>query len=302
MHTQRTNREKAVKGVNTSSSPGSRCETHPNEDDPTARLAVPPTRRGVLGAVGLIAVEGAAGCTALLDDDPDRHADLADLDIDPTDGWNELHEEVTLPTARGEAVLVLDGEQFDLEGYCGGGETMRDYPYVPWEGELLPAEFFEYGGHFWGWDDDTSLEVMYHRAIGWTDSRGTFRESDFLAVLVDEVTTGIVMYGLFADGDTMTRDDHVDEDDPSSEDAMTGSDWFELFGSDANRAGEPQNDEVEWRYSDNSFINIDGEVEGEFGVTTILPEVSVPTEAGEGSSFEMGAWASQADGAAWGVR
>ncbi|MFP8958009.1 hypothetical protein ACLI4Y_14895 [Natrialbaceae archaeon A-CW3] len=256
----------------------------------------------MLGAVGLIAAAGAAGYTSLLTDDPDRHADPDDLDIDPADGWDDLHEGVALPSERGEAVLVLDGEQFDLEGYCGGGETMRDYPYVPWEGELLPAEFFEYGGHFWGWDDDTPLEVMYHRALGWTDSRGTFRESDFLAILVDEVTAGIVMYGLFADGDTMTRDDHVDEEDPSSEDAMTGSDWFELFWSDENRAGEPRNGELEWRYSDSSFINIDGEVDGEFGVTTILTEVSVPTEAGEGSSFEMGAWASREDGAAWGVR
>ena len=293
MNTQRSNQEQVVKRANASSSRGSSCGADLHGDDPTARSAVPPTRRGVLGAVGLIAAAGAAGCTSLLGDDPDRHADLAALDMDPTDGWNELHEAVALPSERGEGVLVLDGEQFDLEGYCGGGEIMRDYPDVPWEGERLPAEFFEYGGHFWSREDDTSLEVMYHRALGWTDARGTFRESDFLAVLVDEVAASIVMYCLFADGDAMTMDDHVDEEDTSSEDVMTASDWFALFWSDENRAGEPRKGEVEWRYSDNSFINIDGRFEGEFGATTMLTEVSVPTEAGEGSSFEMGAWATQ---------
>ena len=96
MNTQRTTREVAVKATNTSSSRRSSCGAHRQRDDRADRSVVSPTRRGVLGAVGLIAAAGTAGCTSLLTDDSDRHADLADLDVDPTVGWNDLHEGVAL--------------------------------------------------------------------------------------------------------------------------------------------------------------------------------------------------------------
>ncbi|MFP8958012.1 hypothetical protein ACLI4Y_14910 [Natrialbaceae archaeon A-CW3] len=213
--------------------------------------------------------------------DPDRHADLADLDIDPTDGWNELHEGVTVPTEPGEGILDLDGEQIDLEGYCGGGELMKDYPEVPWKGNRLPAEYFEYGGHFWGWDDDTPLEMVFHRALGYRDPRGTFRESDFLALLLDERLAGIVMYGLFADGDAMTMDDHLDDEGNTLEARMFG-----LFSSGENRAGEPHNGASQWTYTDTEFIKPDYR-----GGTTIVTEIGFPDEDMYGSSLEMGVWA-----------
>ena len=118
-------------------------------------------------------------------DDGDVSVPPADLDIDPEDGWGEPHDGVEVPDEPGRAVLVIDGERFELEGNCQGGEVHADDENE--ERELRAGHgYFTFLSGFHTEGEELSIFVLRvlgtERVAGVSDRSRTVEEFDQFAL------------------------------------------------------------------------------------------------------------------------
>lgn len=124
--------------------------------------------------------------------DVDNDVDPIELDIDPSEGWATVHTDVAIPDSRGEGVLSIGGETYELSAVGAAGEIQP-----PGESHRPPT-FFELDIAAVG--DEVSVQSL-RRRLGLQQGRQTYRVFEGM-VLVDPNATslGEVRYGLLADG------------------------------------------------------------------------------------------------------
>ncbi|TYL37307.1 hypothetical protein CV102_16910 [Natronococcus pandeyae] len=149
--------------------------------------------------------------------DEDEAVHPADLDIDPADGWAEPHDGVEIPDEPGRAVLMVDGERFELEGGCNpGGEVHA-------EDEDEQRELRAEHGHFTSFSgfhtDGGELSAYISRVLGIgriagiSDRSRTVEEFDQFA-LGNEDSGASYQFLAYADGEPeLVEDDGVTEAD-----------------------------------------------------------------------------------------
>ncbi len=150
-------------------------------------------------------------------DDEDEAVHPADLEIDPEDGWGEPYDGVEVPDEPGRAVLVIDGERFELEGSCQGGEVHADDED---EERELRAEHghFVFVGTFHPTGDEgfaavVSRIVGIERISGTSDGSRTVAEFDQFALGGGDSAAGY-RFLRYGDGETESVED----------DGITGAD------------------------------------------------------------------------------
>jgi hypothetical protein len=153
------------------------------------------------------------------DSEDDEAPHLADLNISPEDGWGEPHDGVEVPDEPGRAVLVIDGERFELGGSCQGGEIHDDDDDKERE---LRAEHghFVFNGTFHPADDEMFAAVVsrivgIEQVVGASDRTRTVEEFDQFA-LMGEDSGAVYQFLRYTDGETESVDDdaHTEADEP----------------------------------------------------------------------------------------
>ncbi|TYT60801.1 hypothetical protein [Natrialba swarupiae] len=133
-----------------------------------------------------------SGRTADEQFDGDNDRDPIELDIDPSEGWATVHADVAVPDNRGEAVLSIGGETYELSASGFAGEIQP-----PGESGRPPT-FFELSIATVG--DELSVQPL-RRRLGIQQERQTYRVFEQMALVDPNATPlGEVRYGLLADG------------------------------------------------------------------------------------------------------